>query len=59
MRYGGPEAMAGTPIQEYLKLVPTLRQSPQGYLWSSCDHEADVLYINFKKPSPDTRRAVG
>jgi uncharacterized protein YuzE len=41
-------------IQEFLKLVPALLQSPQGYLWSSYDHEADVLYINFKKPSHAT-----
>ena len=25
--------------------------APNGYLWSSYDAEADVLYINFKKPS--------
>ena len=43
--------VAVATIQEYLKLVPALRQSPQGYLWSSYDREADVLYINFKKPS--------
>jgi uncharacterized protein YuzE len=24
---------------------------PGNYLWSSYDPEADVLYINFKKPS--------
>lgn len=41
-------------IQEYLKLVPLLRQSPQGYLWSSYDREADVLCINLKKPSHAT-----
>jgi uncharacterized protein YuzE len=41
-------------VQEYLKLVPALKQSPHGYLWSSCDVEADVLYINFKKPSHAT-----
>jgi len=46
--------MAVAAIQEYLKLVPALRQSPQGYLWSSYDREADVLYINFKKPSHAT-----
>ena len=46
--------MAVASIQEYLKLVPALRQSPQGYLWSSYDREADVLYINFKKPSHAT-----
>ena len=46
--------MAVAAIQEFLKLVPVLVQSPQGYLWSSYDSEADVLYINFKKPSHAT-----
>jgi uncharacterized protein YuzE len=46
--------MIASMIQEYLKLVPVLRQSPQGYLWSSYDRGADVLYINFKKPSHAT-----
>lgn len=46
--------MAVATIGEYLKLVPALRQSPQGYLWSSYDRDADVLYINFKKPSHAT-----
>jgi uncharacterized protein YuzE len=46
--------MTAPMILEYLKLVPTLRESPQGYLWSSYDREADVLYINFKKPSDAT-----
>jgi len=35
----------------YLKIIPAVRHAPQGYLWSSYDAEADVLYINFKKPS--------
>jgi len=43
--------MALTDIQEYVKLIPAVQQSPQGYLWSSYDAEADTLYINFKKPS--------
>lgn len=46
--------MAMSDIREYLKLVPAVRQSPTGYLWSSYDTEADVLYINFKKPSRAT-----
>jgi uncharacterized protein YuzE len=46
--------MAVTDIREYLKLVPVVKQTPQGYLWSSYDREADVLYINFKKPSHAT-----
>lgn len=46
--------MVITDIQEYLKLLPIVKQSPQGSLWSSYDAEADVLYINFKKPSHAT-----
>lgn len=41
-------------IDDYLKLIPVIRQSPKQYLWSSYDAEADVLYINFKKPSNAT-----
>lgn len=43
--------MAIANVQEYLRLMPAIKHSPQGYLWSSYDTEADVLYINFKKPS--------
>ena len=46
--------MAKLTIQEYLDLIPAVRHSPQKYLWSSYDAEADVLYINFKKPSRAT-----
>ena len=46
--------MAEIAIQNYLNLIPTIQQSPKGYLWSSYDSEADVLYINFKKPSHAT-----
>ncbi|MDR9405435.1 MAG: DUF2283 domain-containing protein [Halothece sp. Uz-M2-17] len=46
--------MANIIVEDYLKLIPTVKQSPQGYLWSSYDAEADVLYINFKKPSHAT-----
>ena len=46
--------MASIAIQEYLNLIPAVRNAPQGYLWSSYDPEADVLYINFKKPSHAT-----
>jgi hypothetical protein len=47
-------AMALADVQEYLKLLPVVKQTPQGSLWSSYDAEADVLYINFKKPSHAT-----
>lgn len=46
--------MAQIAVQDYLKLIPTVKHSPRGYLWSSYDSEADVLYINFKKPSHAT-----
>jgi uncharacterized protein YuzE len=46
--------MAVANIDEYLKLVPALRQSPSHLLWSWYDTEADTLYINFKKPSHAT-----
>ena len=38
-------------ISEFLKLVPAVQQTPEDYLWMSYDREADVVYINFKKPS--------
>lgn len=46
--------MAVAEINELLKLVPAVKNSPHKYLWSSYDAEADVLYINFKKPSHAT-----
>ena len=53
---GGDEetGMVQIAVQDYLKLIPTVKHSPKGYLWSSYDSEADVLYINFKKPSHAT-----
>jgi uncharacterized protein YuzE len=46
--------MALVDLREYIKLVTAVQHSPTGYLWSSYDAEADVLYINFKKPSHAT-----
>jgi uncharacterized protein YuzE len=46
--------MALADVQDYLKLLPVVKRTPQGSLWSSYDAEADVLYINFKKPSHAT-----
>ncbi|MFL6203298.1 MAG: DUF2283 domain-containing protein [Thermoanaerobaculia bacterium] len=46
--------MAVADIREFLKLVPAVRQSPEDYLWVSYDREADVVYVNFKKPSHAT-----
>ncbi len=41
-------------VGKFLKIVPTLRQSPNGHLWSTYDEEADTLSINFKRPSVAT-----
>ncbi|MCX6048795.1 MAG: DUF2283 domain-containing protein [Chloroflexi bacterium] len=38
-------------FREYLRFLPTIKQTPQASLWMTYDQEADVLYINFKKPS--------
>lgn len=46
--------MAVANIEEYLKLVPAVKKSPQQALWLSYDQEADSLYVNFKKPSHAT-----
>jgi uncharacterized protein YuzE len=46
--------MAPPAIEDYLRLLPAVRQTAQGLLWLSYDAEADVLYVNFKKPSHTT-----
>lgn len=43
--------MAVADYRDYLKLLPTVRQSPRQNLWLVYDAEADTLYVNFKKPS--------
>ena len=46
--------MAPTELAQYLGLVPMVLTTPHRSLWSSYDAEADVLYVNFKKPSRAT-----
>ena len=46
--------MALEMVEQYLKIIPAVKGAPRKYLWSSYDSEADVLYINFKKPSHAT-----
>lgn len=46
--------MALTALEQYLKIIPVVQGAPYHFLWSSYDPEADVLYINFKKPSHAT-----
>ena len=43
--------MAPHEIARFLPMVPAVLASPHGSLWSTYDAEADVLYINFKRPA--------
>ena len=38
-------------IEDVLKFVPDLLKIQSTRIWTNYDKEADVLYINFKKPS--------
>ena len=43
--------MAQIELRKILKIVPELLDIPYKRIWYSYDKEADVLYLNFKKPS--------
>ena len=43
--------MASIDVQEILNLTSQLLHIPFKRIWYSYDEEADVLYLNFKKPS--------
>jgi uncharacterized protein YuzE len=38
-------------MNEYLKLLPAIKDAPAGAVWMHYDAEADVLYVNFMRPS--------
>jgi uncharacterized protein YuzE len=46
--------MALVDINPYINLLPQFRENHQKLVWMSYDEEADVLYINFRKPSVAT-----
>lgn len=46
--------MAVAPIEHYLDLIPAVKNAPEKSLWLTYDAEADVLYVNFKRPSRAT-----
>ena len=43
--------MAPIVVDEYVRMISAVKHSPKQSLWSTYDPEADVLYVNFKKPS--------
>lgn len=46
--------MAPLDIQDFIRLVPRVKEAPYHLMWLSYDPEADTLYVNFKKPSHAT-----
>ncbi|MBL8131927.1 MAG: DUF2283 domain-containing protein [Anaerolineae bacterium] len=38
-------------MHAYLNLLPAIKDAPAGEVWMHYDAEADVLYINFTRPS--------
>ncbi len=43
--------MGAIEIKQILRFVPEVIKVPFSRIWTTYDKEADVLYINFKKPS--------
>ena len=43
--------MAAAEVEKISELVPHLLGIPHKKVWVDYDEEADVLYVNFKKPS--------
>ena len=41
-------------LEPYLRFLPSVKQLPHQSVWLTYDQEADVMYINFKKPSVAT-----
>jgi hypothetical protein len=48
--------MAQPKLKVYLDLVPVVLRSPHRFLSSTYDAEADVLYMEFKKPAHASTR---
>jgi len=38
-------------LQAYLRVLPEVKKAPDATVWLSYDQDADVLYVNFRKPS--------
>lgn len=43
--------MTITELKKVIDIIPQLLSIPHKRIWYSYDEEADVLYLNFKKPS--------
>jgi uncharacterized protein YuzE len=47
-------ALAVAEIQDYLKLLPRLKEFREGLVWMSYDAGTDTLYVNYKRSSHAT-----
>jgi uncharacterized protein YuzE len=43
--------MGHVEVKKILNIVPDLLEMPYSRIWTDYDKDADVLYLNFKKPS--------
>jgi uncharacterized protein YuzE len=41
-------------VSEFVRMLPAVMRAPHGFIWTSYDAAADVLYVNFKKPANAT-----
>jgi len=46
--------MVTLDVHDYLHILPAIKATPEQSVWLMYDREADVLYVNFKKPSHAT-----
>lgn len=46
--------MAVIDPMDFVKLAPAILSAPGKAIWTRYDEQADVLYINFRKPSRAT-----
>jgi uncharacterized protein YuzE len=38
-------------LRAYLRVLPEVQRTPRASVWLTYDREADVMYVNFRKPS--------
>jgi uncharacterized protein YuzE len=46
--------MVALNLDAYVRFLPIVRDTPENNVWLSFDADADVLYINFRRPSEAT-----
>ena len=41
-------------LRAYLRVLPVVKRAPESSVWLTYDRDADVMYVNFRKPSVAT-----